>query len=165
ANFLLGRTCVQLGHFDEALKVLTRANDLARSQKLNFGDEITAQIRVAKKEIFRREEEKRIKQEIELQAYLNGLIDSDLARKLRELKEKKKLAKTVDEKRRKREVPDYLCGKISFEMLRDPVITPSGITYDRADIKEHLQRVGHFDPVTRAPLTADQLIPNLAMKE
>ncbi|EJD76554.1 hypothetical protein LOAG_16503 [Loa loa] len=71
----------------------------------------------------------------------------------------------VDEKRRKREVPDYLCGKISFEMLRDPVITPSGITYDRADIKEHLQRVGHFDPVTRAPLTADQLIPNLAMKE
>ena len=27
------------------------------------------------------------------------------------------------------------------------------------------QRVGHFDPVTRAELTADQLIPNLAMKE
>lgn len=199
ANFLLGRTCVQLGHFDEALKVLTRANDLARSQKLSFGDEITAQIRIAKKEIFRREEEKRIKQEIELQAYLNGLIDSDLARKLRELKEKNETSENseviteeldleseetalkmeaqsfkdklnnlfaqVDEKRRKREVPDYLCGKISFEMLRDPVITPSGITYDRADIKEHLQRVGHFDPVTRAPLTADQLIPNLAMKE
>uniref|UniRef100_A0A915Q662 E3 ubiquitin-protein ligase CHIP n=1 Tax=Setaria digitata TaxID=48799 RepID=A0A915Q662_9BILA len=207
ANFFLGRTCVQLGHFDEALKVLTRANDLARSQKLNFGDEITAQIRVAKKEIFRREEEKRfsiitdvvLKQEIELQAYLNGLIDGDLARKLRKLKEKKEtgdntevvsdemdfeskeialkmeaqsskdklnnLFAQVDEKRRRREVPDYLCGKISFEMLRDPVITPSGITYDRADIKEHLQRVGHFDPVTRAPLTADQLIPNLAMKE
>lgn len=33
------------------------------------------------------------------------------------------------------------------------------------DILEHLQRVGHFDPVTRTPLTADQLIPNLAMKE
>ncbi|MCP9262929.1 E3 ubiquitin-protein ligase CHIP [Dirofilaria immitis] len=200
ANFFLGRTCVQLGHFDEALKVLTRAHDLAHSQKLNFGDEITAQIRVAKKEIFKREEENGlIKQEIELQAYLNGLIDSDLARKLRKLKEKKEAGENseviteemdlqseeialkmeaqsskdklnnlfaqVDEKRRKREVPDYLCGKISFEMLRDPVITPSGITYDRADIKEHLQRVGHFDPVTRAPLTADQLIPNLAMKE
>ena len=27
------------------------------------------------------------------------------------------------------------------------------------------QRVGHFDPVTRAPLTQEQLIPNLAMKE
>ncbi|VDN05231.1 unnamed protein product [Thelazia callipaeda] len=199
ANFFLGRTCIQLGQFDEALKVLTRANDLARSQKLNFGDEITAQIRVAKKEIFRREEEKRIKQEIELQLYLNNLIDEDLERKLKKLKINQEaddeaenmnvdmdsrneemdlrivaqsfkdklnsLFAQVDERRRKREVPDYLCGKISFEMLRDPVITPSGITYDRADIKEHLQRVGHFDPVTRAPLTVDQLIPNLAMKE
>ena len=39
----------------------------------------------------------------------------------------------------KRDVPDYLCGKISFEILRDPVITPSGITYERKDIEEHLQ--------------------------
>lgn len=28
-----------------------------------------------------------------------------------------------------------------------------------------LQRVGHFDPVTRQDLTQDKLIPNLAMKE
>ena len=39
----------------------------------------------------------------------------------------------------KRDVPDFLCGKISFELMRDPVITPSGITYDRKDIEEHLQ--------------------------
>ena len=26
----------------------------------------------------------------------------------------------------------------------------SGITYDRKDMEEHLQRVGHFDPVTRS---------------
>lgn len=65
----------------------------------------------------------------------------------------------------KREVPDCLCGKISFEIMQDPVITPSGITYDKKDIEEHLQRVGHFDPVTRCPLTAKQLIPNFALKE
>jgi len=28
-----------------------------------------------------------------------------------------------------------------------------------------LQRVGHFDPITRRDLTQDQLIPNLALKE
>ena len=28
-----------------------------------------------------------------------------------------------------------------------------------------LQRVGHFDPVTRQPLVQTQLTPNLAMKE
>lgn len=224
ANFFLGRTCVQLGQCEEAIKVLTRANDLAMCQKLSFGDEITAQLRIAKREIFRREEEKRISQEIELQSYLNRLIEEDFEKKLqairaKNIKRKEEAAKEgkekgkeekegegkeeegeekneecedeemleeeeeckaqmlstkdklnnlfaqVDERRRKREVPDFLCGKISFEILRDPVITPSGITYDRADIKEHLQRVGHFDPVTRAPLTADQLIPNLAMKE
>lgn len=65
----------------------------------------------------------------------------------------------------KRDVPDYLCGKISFEILSEPVITPSGITYERKDIEEHLQRVGHFDPVTRVKLTQDQLIPNFSMKE
>lgn len=32
-------------------------------------------------------------------------------------------------------------------------------------ILSSLQRVGHFDPVTRSPLTQEQLIPNLAMKE
>lgn len=39
----------------------------------------------------------------------------------------------------KRDVPDCMCGRISFELMRDPVITPSGITYDRKDILEHLQ--------------------------
>jgi len=39
----------------------------------------------------------------------------------------------------RREVPDILCCKISFEIMRDPVITPSGITYERKDIEEHLQ--------------------------
>lgn len=29
----------------------------------------------------------------------------------------------------------------------------------------YFQRVGHFDPVTRADLTAEKLTPNLAMKE
>lgn len=33
------------------------------------------------------------------------------------------------------------------------------------DITEHLNRVGHFDPVTRMPLTVDQLVPNYAMKD
>lgn len=50
-----------------------------------------------------------------------------------------RLLAEVDERRKKRDVPDYLCGKISFEMMNDPVITPSGITYDRKDIDEHLR--------------------------
>ena len=39
-----------------------------------------------------------------------------------------------------RQVPDYLCGKISFELLTEPVITPSGITYPAPAISsQHLR--------------------------
>ncbi|KAK4775521.1 hypothetical protein SAY87_023482 [Trapa incisa] len=62
------------------------------------------------------------------------------------------------------EVPDYLCCKITLDIFRDPVITPSGVTYERAVILEHLQKVGKFDPITHEPLNASQLIPNLAIK-
>ena len=33
------------------------------------------------------------------------------------------------------------------------------------DIEEHLQKVGHFDPVSSRKLTPDMLVPNLVMKE
>ncbi|KAH1081580.1 hypothetical protein J1N35_021341 [Gossypium stocksii] len=63
------------------------------------------------------------------------------------------------------EVPGYLCCKITLDILRDPVITPSGVTYERTVILQHLQKVGKFDPVTREPLDHSQLVPNLAIKE
>ncbi|URD72932.1 Ubiquitin-protein ligase [Musa troglodytarum] len=39
------------------------------------------------------------------------------------------------------EVPDFLCCKITLDIFRDPVITPSGITYERAVLLDHLQKV------------------------
>ncbi|BBN08494.1 STIP1 homology and U-box containing protein 1 [Marchantia polymorpha subsp. ruderalis] len=63
------------------------------------------------------------------------------------------------------EVPDHLCCKITMDIFRDPVITPSGVTYERATLLEHLRKVGKFDPVTRTPLSSDLVVPNLAMKE
>ncbi|CAK9796882.1 E3 ubiquitin-protein ligase CHIP [Anthophora quadrimaculata] len=201
-HFFLGLALLEMELFDEAVKHLQRAVDLAKEQKLNYGDDMTSVLRQARKRCFELREEQRIVQDIELQSYLNQLIvedaeqsitalkeqeaakdadgkaegeaaSSEFIRKKEEIEEKRDTYMThlndlfakVDERRRKREVPDYLCGKISFEILQEPVITPSGITYERKDIEEHLQRVGHFDPVTRVRLTQDQLIPNLAMKE
>ncbi|CAM0870832.1 unnamed protein product [Alopecurus aequalis] len=63
------------------------------------------------------------------------------------------------------EVPDYLSCQISFEIFSDPVITPSGVTYERGTLLDHLRKVGCFDPVTRAPLEEHQLVPNLAIKK
>jgi STIP1 homology and U-box containing protein 1 len=215
----------ELGHFDEALIQLKRAHELTRELSENYGDEITRTIRNVKRYRWNKIEEKRIRQEIDLQNYLHRLmlddknaqlkslglntennegnknletinneivkvgetqpsptetvtnnndntskdkqvamnqIEADYQQRLNELD---RLFAVNDSRRKKREIPDYICGKISFEILNDPVITPSGITYDRNDIEQHLQRVGRFDPVTRTELSMDQLIPNLAMKE
>lgn len=63
------------------------------------------------------------------------------------------------------EVPEHLCCKITMDIFHDPVITPSGVTYERAVILDHLHKVGKFDPITRASLQPEQLVPNLAIKE
>lgn len=49
---------------------------------MNFGDEIASQIRLAKKRRWAVIEEKRIREEIELQTYLNNLIEQDKKCKL-----------------------------------------------------------------------------------
>uniref|UniRef100_A0A671VSF5 E3 ubiquitin-protein ligase CHIP n=1 Tax=Sparus aurata TaxID=8175 RepID=A0A671VSF5_SPAAU len=186
AHFFMGQCHLEMENYDEAIGNLQKAYNLAKEQRLNFGDDIPSALRVAKKKRWNSLEERRINQESELHAYLSKLIQAEKKRHAdprkqtdscvvflflfkikcdKYLSDMEELFCQVDEKRKKREIPDFLCGKISFELMREPCITPSGVTYDRKDIEEHLQRVGHFDPVTRSPLTQDQLIPNLAMKE
>ncbi|XP_039269869.2 E3 ubiquitin-protein ligase CHIP-like [Styela clava] len=186
-HFFLGHATAELENFDESISELQKAHTLAKQQKLNFGDDIAAMLRNAKKKRWDKLEKERISQEIELQTYLTNLMVEDEKREITKLDENDSTSDTdrknvekkfeerrtelnnlfaqVDDRRKTREVPDFLCGKISFEIMKDPVITPSGITYDRKDLEEHLQRVGHFDPVTRQKLTASELIPNLAIHE
>ena len=190
-HFYLGTSLLELDKLDEAIKHLQTAFELAKKDPSSYYDDtISSKLRIARKKKFALQEEKRVQEEIDLQSYLNRLILEDKDRRISKLREENEnydeissdianveedsdrsvaelnsLFGKVDDRRQKRDVPDYLCGKISFEILKDPVITPSGITYDRKDIEEHLNRVGHFDPVTRTKLTQDQLIHNYAMKE
>jgi len=166
-HYLLGQALFQLERYDDSLKSLQTAQSLATDQRRNFGEEIAQSIRLTKRKRWEMLETRRKRQEVELESYLLGLILSsdDGENKTDRKRQIKELFARVDERRQNREVPDYLCDKISFELLTDPVITPSGITYNKKDIEEHLQKVGHFDPVTSSKLTSDMLIPNLVMKE
>lgn len=60
--------------------VMLSAHDLAKEQKLNFGDEVTGALRLAKKRRWNMIEEKRIQQEIALQSYLNKLVSEERER-------------------------------------------------------------------------------------
>ena len=65
------------------------------------------------------------------------------------------------------EIPHSLCCPISFTFMHDPVITPSGVSYARDSLLAVI-RGGNgnaVDPLTRAPLTLDDLTPNIALRD
>lgn len=62
------------------------------------------------------------------------------------------------------EIPDEFLDPLMFTLMKDPVILPtSGYTMDRSTITQHLLN-DQSDPFTRAPLTAEQLTPNVVLK-
>lgn len=52
---------------------------------------------------------------------------------------------------------------ISVDVMTDPVITPSGITYDRKNIEDYIDKFGK-DPVSKTKLTKKQLKPDTKVK-
>lgn len=60
-------------------------------------------------------------------------------------------------------VPDYLVDGITFEIMHDPVITPSGTSFDRVGITKYVEQA-HVDPITRVPMSVNDLRPNYALK-
>jgi hypothetical protein len=57
----------------------------------------------------------------------------------------------------------YYCS-ITFNLMHAPVIDPDGNTYERVAIEKWIQ-VNGKSPVTRTPLTVDQLYPNHAISD
>ncbi|KLJ07461.1 STIP1 likey and U-box containing protein 1 [Blastomyces silverae] len=72
-------------------------------------------------------------------------------------------AASMGEDMKERVVPDYLIDSISFEIMHDPVVTPSGHSFERTSILKHIQH-SPVDPITRAPMTINDIRPNYALK-
>ncbi|XP_015263583.1 PREDICTED: E3 ubiquitin-protein ligase CHIP [Gekko japonicus] len=155
AHFFLGQCQMEMENYDEAIANLQRAYNLAKEQRLNFGDDIPSALRIAKKKRWNNIEEKRINQEDELHSYLTKLIVAEKERELEECRRAQK-EENVDENRSRAQL-----GNI--ETKHEKYLADMDELFSQVDEKR--KRVGHFDPVTRSPLTQDQLIPNLAMKE
>ncbi|GAB7331510.1 hypothetical protein MBLNU13_g02907t1 [Cladosporium sp. NU13] len=91
----------------------------------------------------------------------NQEILSNFESKCQELRTVFALADPANHK--PREIPDHLVDMITFEPMHDPVMTRNGHSYERATIYEHLKR-SKTDPLTREPLTIDELRPNFGLK-
>ena len=60
--------------------------------------------------------------------------------------------------------PSCFCCPITNSIMSDPVITPAGISFDRSALVEWL-KTSPTNPISREPLTIDQLYPNLSLRE
>jgi hypothetical protein len=61
-------------------------------------------------------------------------------------------------------VPNYFMCPLTLDILWDPVITPSGYSYERKAISEFIRKYG-IDPFTKNHLKENDLIPNIQLKE
>ncbi|GAV70766.1 U-box domain-containing protein/TPR_2 domain-containing protein/TPR_11 domain-containing protein [Cephalotus follicularis] len=181
-HYMLGLALLQKQEFTEGVKELEKALDLGRGANPTsyMVEEIWQELAKAK---YLEWEHVSTKRSWELQtlredcvtalkekhshdvSQLEGFMDEITASHLKQLKALVQVFEKAEEADLPTEVPDYLCCKITLDIFRDPVITPSGVTYERAVILDHLQKVGKFDPVTRESLGQSQLVPNLALKE
>ncbi|XP_057985113.1 E3 ubiquitin-protein ligase CHIP-like isoform X2 [Hevea brasiliensis] len=182
AHYMLGLALLQKNELAEGVRELQKALDLGRgADPMGYMvEEIWQELAKAK---YMEWEQASTKRSWELQSLkeacenalkekrfldssqTEGFLDETIAPHLKELEDLGQVFKRAAEDDTPTEVPDYLCCKITLDIFRDPVITPSGVSYERAVILDHLQKAGKFDPITREPLDPSQLIPNFAIKE
>lgn len=182
AHYMLGLALIRKQEYAKGIKELEKALDLGRGAKPKgyMVEEIWQELAKAKYLEWERTSTKRswelqslkeacesaLKEKHFLEdSETEGFVDDATISHLKQLEDLEAVFKKAGEDDKPTEVPDYLCCRITLDIFHDPVITPSGLTYERAVILDHLQKVGKFDPVTREPLDSSQLVPNLAIKE
>ncbi|KAG5042823.1 hypothetical protein AAZX31_03G080300 [Glycine max] len=182
AHYILGLALLQRQESVKGIKELEKALDLGRgaNPKGYMVEEIWQELAKAKYLEWERLSSKRswelqcLKEACESAlkekhfldfSQMEGFVDDATTSQSEQLEALERVFNTAAEADTPTEVPDYLCCRITLDIFHDPVITPSGLTYERAVILEHLQKVGKFDPITREPLDPSQLVPNLAIKE
>jgi hypothetical protein len=169
----LGIAQTKLGHYAEAKASLESAKDLLGSSDTASAARLEAAGFALKKAQWEAAESRRVAARSKTLQRLLKLADdrstaagesaSEVAEWRGHAEQLRQLV-AQEQARQTREVPDWLCCKITMDVLRDPVITPDGISFERTVLLEHLSK-SQTDPFTRQPLTATELRPNYALKE
>ncbi|CDR95905.1 tetratricopeptide repeat (TPR)-/ U-box domain-containing protein, putative [Babesia bigemina] len=183
AHYYLGQALLHLGEPEEGLKKLVKAKTLSEHYKVPFINEIEDEILRAKKFVWMNEDASFVQDLCSLKNYVEGAIARDAQggtvteeESAERLSQYRKVFNALD-KARERNIPSYLCCKISMVgrtrhadialqcIMKDPVVTSSGITYERELLEQHFKCNGEFDPVTREPCSVRNVYPNYSIKE
>jgi len=155
----------------EAVKTFEKAHSLALDKK---GDEIAESIakeldlklKRARKMLYLKQQITHQQKKEDTSQFIKKIIEKnekDQSKKREYLELFQELVK--EKETHKIETPDYLNCKISYEVMKDPKMTPDGISYEGNVLNEHFIRVGYFDPVTRREVDSTMLIPNYSLKK
>ncbi|PGH27035.1 hypothetical protein AJ80_01220 [Polytolypa hystricis UAMH7299] len=90
------------------------------------------------------------------------LIREDAQKRIADVREV--FANALGGEMKERTVPNGVIDKFYFHVMHDPVITISGHSFERAGVLKHLQ-TNPTDPITRAPMTVDDLRTNFTLRE
>ncbi|KAI0198013.1 U-box domain-containing protein [Astrocystis sublimbata] len=182
AHYILATARLEMHDYDGAVKSAERAYRTGVASHDKSLSQIAELVLMCKKRRWGHRERMRTQECSELENELVWLLESQHDEELqncsdlvkmseleRETRQKITLVRaTFDESRpaseKRREVPDWLIDEISYNVMTDPVVTPSGKSYERSSILRHLA-INPIDPVTRQPLSAKDLRPNLALRQ
>lgn len=182
AHYYLAQAQLSIRDFDSALENALAAHKLCAATNDKSLGAVTAMVLKCKKDLWGDREKKRLRLEREVEERMLDLLrrdrdemlmaeESEIERRMIEEEANEKIATlssvfeaSRSQNQKKREVPDWAIDDISFDIMVDPVITKTGKSYERATIMEHLRR-HPSDPLTREPLSASDLRPNLALRQ
>lgn len=175
-HFLCGQILAEMGKvepgFDKlnkALSRMTKALTLCAGQgKQEFEKDVGKNISRVKKVIWLKNEDLKKQKKIEALSYMRKMINSDNTLSDEEKNGRlEEFSNAIGDPFQNtiHDVPDHLCCKITMDLMENPVITESGITYEKAALYDHFSRNGNFDPVTRDQINPKHVYPNVNIKQ
>ncbi|KAK5957185.1 hypothetical protein OHC33_001556 [Knufia fluminis] len=193
AHYYLAQALLNLRHVGEAHKEALKAYSICLATKDSSAEVVGQFVLRAKQAVWQAKETARLREMNETLAVVETMLDKQLERDLAYVEQRyewheigemgrgeeiEQLKKEADERRRniraafarsdnpdtqERVVPDWMIDPITFEVMHDPVITPSGVSYERVVLLQHLKQ-SNLDPLTREKLTESQLVSNVGLK-
>lgn len=147
----LGKSDVILTSIENGLKRLTKAYSLCSSQnKRNFEKDILIYIGRGKKLLWFKQQENETNEKKELLQNIQKLEENNKktpeAQKMKNLEE---LRSILFDNNTPRTIPEFMIDPISKNVMKEPMILPSGNSYDKASLEEHMSSKGNIEPLTK----------------
>lgn len=163
AHYYLGLALMQSGNVADAVRSLQKSLELARESGATIQDEVWRELARAKHCAWLPGKERRDADRAALLERLEAAAGGGGA-SAEDIEGLRGLAEAAAARDAPGEPPDEFTCRLTFDVFRDPVVCPSGQSFERSALQEHLHKVGKFDPVTRDPLRPEQLVRNHGLR-